>query len=406
MQGLAGIFFVLLAVVLVASYLSIRREWLRPGVTAGAAVLASIVLMVLISLGQGNSAIQAIVVGIVVGGLFSGVTVGIAWYFHSQELRQAGAHDYGEGSLRRGPAPGREISMAILPLLQVDAFTTQALQGNPCAVVFDADNLDEATMLAVAREMNFSETAFVMRSTIADFRARYFTPAGEIPLAGHPTIATIFALVDTGRLKLNQPLTTISLELQVGPIKVEIKRGDQGQAERIIMAQKPPQFFKTYDPLDIMLVFGLEAADALPDCLLQTVSTGTPQLMIPVRDLDVLRRAKWTFRPTSRCVSRRFLQHASVRALRSKRPGQTFARHFVAPPDIAEDPFTGSATGGMGAYLWHYGLIDSPQFVAEQGHWMGRPGQASVEVIGPPQAMETVKVGGAAVTVVRGELIL
>jgi len=86
--------------------------------------------------------------------------------------------------------------------------------------------------------------------------------------------------------------------------------------------------------------------------------------------------------------------------------GHTFARHFAPPPDIFEDPFTGSATGGMAAYLWHYGLLDEPTFVAEQGHWMGRPGQASVEIVGSREQIEAVKVGGDAVTVVRGELML
>jgi trans-2,3-dihydro-3-hydroxyanthranilate isomerase len=86
--------------------------------------------------------------------------------------------------------------------------------------------------------------------------------------------------------------------------------------------------------------------------------------------------------------------------------GHTFARHFGTPPDIFEDPFTGSATGGMAAYLWRYDLIEHPRFIAEQGHWMNRPGQATVEVIGPRDEIETVKVGSAAVTVLRGELVL
>jgi trans-2,3-dihydro-3-hydroxyanthranilate isomerase len=84
--------------------------------------------------------------------------------------------------------------------------------------------------------------------------------------------------------------------------------------------------------------------------------------------------------------------------------GKTFARHLSPPPDIFEDPFTGSATGGMGAYLWHYGLLDNPIFIAEQGHWMHRPGQATVEVVGLRDAIDTVKVGGPAITVLRGEL--
>jgi Na+/H+-translocating membrane pyrophosphatase len=87
------VFFMLLALVLIGTYLAIRREWFSPGIIAGVSIVTSIVLMVLTSLGQGNSAIQAIVVGIVIGGIFSGVTVGTAWYFHSQELQQ----QYGDG---------------------------------------------------------------------------------------------------------------------------------------------------------------------------------------------------------------------------------------------------------------------------------------------------------------------
>ncbi|MBZ0288990.1 MAG: PhzF family phenazine biosynthesis isomerase, partial [Anaerolineae bacterium] len=107
--------------------------------------------------------------------------------------------------------------MPTYPFMQVDAFTDHPLGGNPCAIVFEADDLDTATRQAIAREMNLSETAFVVKSAVADVGARYFTPAEEIPLAGHPTIATIFALVETGRLKLTGDTTTITLELKVGP---------------------------------------------------------------------------------------------------------------------------------------------------------------------------------------------
>ena len=86
--------------------------------------------------------------------------------------------------------------------------------------------------------------------------------------------------------------------------------------------------------------------------------------------------------------------------------GDTFARHFAPPPDLIEDPFTGSATGGMAAYLWYYGLIDEPTFIAEQGHWMNRPGQAEVELLGPRDDIHSVKVGGQAVTVLHGEFTL
>jgi trans-2,3-dihydro-3-hydroxyanthranilate isomerase len=296
--------------------------------------------------------------------------------------------------------------MSKYPFLQVDAFTDHALGGNPCAIVLDADDLEAATMQAIALEMNLSETSFVMRSSIADFRARYFTPAAEIPMAGHPTIATSLALVDTGRLKLTGDHISYQLELNVGPIRVDIESMN-GIVHNIIMSQKKPQFLKKYNATDVMPLFGLTAEDGLQGAVIQTVSTGTPQLMVPLRNQEALRRAQLqvdSFR-TFHAAADFFSPHLfCLTGFTSA--GNTSARHFGVPPDTFEDPFTGSATGNMGAYLWHYGLLEKPVFVAEQGHWMKRPGQASVEVVGPRENIETVRVGGPAVVVLRGELIL
>jgi len=166
-------------------------------------------------------------------------------------------------------------------LLQVDAFTDRVLHGNACAVVLDADDLDDTAMQAIARENNLSETSFVLTSRRGDFRARYFTPAQEIPLAGHPTIATVHALVETGRLALRGEVTTISLELEVGPIRVDVvARG--GGLPLIVMTQQKPRFLKTYNPAAALAAFGLEPGDALPGAPVETVSTGTPQLMASI----------------------------------------------------------------------------------------------------------------------------
>jgi trans-2,3-dihydro-3-hydroxyanthranilate isomerase len=292
------------------------------------------------------------------------------------------------------------------PFLQVDAFTDRALAGNPCAVVFDTDDMDEDLMQAIALEMNLSETAFVRRSNVADFGARYFTPMEEIPLAGHPTIATVFGLVDTGRLKLNAERTSIQLELRVGPIPVEILSSD-GKVTDVIMSQKRPQFLSLLDPKKVVRAFGITAEDLLPGAPIQTVSTGTPQLMVPLKNQDALRRLRLDI-PTYtelREASDFFSPHLfCLKGFTAE--GQTSARHFGVPPDTSEDPFTGSATGGMAAYLWKYGLLKEPHFVAEQGHWMKRPGKAKVEIVGPRDNIETVRVGGSAITILRGELIL
>jgi trans-2,3-dihydro-3-hydroxyanthranilate isomerase len=292
------------------------------------------------------------------------------------------------------------------PTMLVDAFTERPLAGNACAVVFDADGMDEATMQAVAREMNLSETAFVRRSQVADVGARYFTPAEEIPLAGHPTIATVFALVATRRLRLRGEKTRIGLELKEGPIPIDIE-AQGGVVRRVVMSQRRPRFGRTYDPAEVLPLFGLTPADALPGAPIETVSTGTPQLMVPLRGLEELRRARVdTARYEAfRALGDFFSPHLFCMQGVTPR-GRTFARHLGVPPTSFEDPFTGSATGGMAVYIWTHGLIDTPVFVAEQGHWMSRPGEAFVEVVGPREAIETVRVGGAAVAVLEGTLTI
>lgn len=297
--------------------------------------------------------------------------------------------------------------MPAYPFMQVDAFTEHRLGGNPCAILFDTDDLDHETMLAIARENNLSETAFVRRSQRADFAATYYTPAMEIPFAGHPTLATAYALIDSGRLDMRRKEEKkITLELTVGVISIEVIF-EHGKILRLVMEQQKPEFLAIYNPEDILPAFGLTAADLHPGARIQTVSTGTPQLMVPLKDHNALRSLRLDidkyrqlrkegdfFSPHLFCLTG------------ATQDGQTFARHLDIPPDLPEDPFTGSATGGMAAFLWHYGLIDQPAFIAEQGHWMGRPGKAWVEVVGPREDIRSIKVGGSAVTIIRGEFYL
>jgi trans-2,3-dihydro-3-hydroxyanthranilate isomerase len=292
------------------------------------------------------------------------------------------------------------------PFYQVDAFTTTPLTGNACAVVLDADGLDEAAMLAIAREMNLSETAFVFPSSAADFGVRYFTPAEEIPMAGHPTLATTYALVEAGRFNLHGTRTTLTLEMPAGVLPVEIIAGEQG-VEWMVMTQAQPRFLRQYDPVEILPEFGLPPSAVLPDVPIQTVSTGTPQLMVPLSSMEALRQVRVDGRSYQALRQQSDFFSAHFFVLEGATPlGRTFARHFSPPPDVLEDPFTGSATGGMAAYLWFYGLIKTPKFIAEQGHWMFRPGQAQVDVVGSPSAITAVRVGGSAVTVLHGELVV
>ena len=172
------------------------------------------------------------------------------------------------------------------------------------------------------------------------------------------------------------------------------------------MYQRRPEFYETHDPFVVMPLLGLKPTDLMLGAKIQTVSTGTKQLMVPVNGLDALRkmqiqaeefvhyRAKHDFfSPHVFC-----LEGVSSDAL-------TFARHPGVPPEPAEDPFTGSATGGMAAFLWHHGFLKEPSFIAEQGQWLGRPGRAWVRVVGGRDSIETVAVSGYAVSLMSGEIL-
>ena len=296
--------------------------------------------------------------------------------------------------------------MLQLPFLWIDAFTDKMLGGNPCAVVLNADSLSVSQMQAIANEINLSETAFVMNSDKADFAARYFTPSEELPFAGHPTLSSIHALISENIIKLNKPITNVTLEVPAGIIPIEIHTNSDETF--IVMSQLTPKFLKIYNPNNILPVFGLTSNDLLPGAVIQTVSTGTPILMIPLKNHECLKRIQYkdieAYYQIKAAGDFSFPHHFVLGGATTK--GQTFARSLGTPPSGLEDPFTGSATGCMAAFLWKYGLISENKFVAEQGHWMNRPGEADIEIIGPPSSIQTIRVKGKAKTLIRGNISL
>jgi len=285
----------------------------------------------------------------------------------------------------------------------VDAFTIEPLSGNPCSIVVGADGFSSKKMLAIAKEMNQSETAFLMTSSTSDLKARYFTPAEEIPLAGHPTIASIHLALELGLIDKNKD--SISLELNEGPIKIGIQK--DGNRNLISMFQRKPIFAEVHNPSEVLHLFNLQESDLLPNSVIQTVSTGTRQMFVPLKDHESLRKVKLdndgyaAYQKKKNIFGPHFFVLNGITA-----EGDTFARHLSAPPDTPEDAFTGSATGGMAAYLWKYNLIKKNKFIAEQGHWMGRPGKAQVEIFGSSDNIETVCISGTATTVINGKLNL
>ncbi len=289
---------------------------------------------------------------------------------------------------------------------KIDAFTEKPFEGNPCAVVLNADSLIQQEMQKIANEMNLAETAFVLESGKADFAARYFTPAEEIPFAGHPTISTITTLIEEGIIELNSHQTNLELELSVGVIPIEINKLSNGEY-LTTLTQNPPEFLRTYSPDEVAGIFNLNKNDLLENYLPQTVSTGTKFLMVPVKDKNVLSRAVINidkFAELKKSGDFLSIHLFSLEGFTKK--GTTAARHFSIPPDLIEDPYTGSATGCMASYLWHYNLLEKDNFIAEQGHFMGRPGEGFVELVGTKGNIQGIKLSGSAVVVMEGVIKL
>ena len=293
--------------------------------------------------------------------------------------------------------------MTRLPFLLVDAFTARSYAGNGCAVVLDAGALTDGQMQTIAQEMNQAETAFVREIRGATVVLRFFTPAEEIPLAGHPTIAALHALLATDRLG-SDGATAFDVRLPAGRVTVTLDRlADRGI--HLAMRQQPPVFLRRYPAELVAPCFGLTGHDLRPDAPAETVSTGTPMLMVALRSHEALRRATLDVpRYLALKTSGDFFSPHLFCLGGATPEGDTFARQFGVFPDLPEDAATGSATGGMAAFLWHHRLITKPSFVAEQGHWMHRPSRIEVQVEGPPNAITAVTIAGTAVITAEGTL--
>lgn len=288
-------------------------------------------------------------------------------------------------------------------VIQVDAFASKPLEGNPCAVLPDARGLDDALMQRIAREMNLSETAYVFPGERADFRVRYFTPYSEIPMAGHPTVATVHTLCELGII--GEDRASITLEMPAGIVPVRIER--EHARRRYVMRQLAPKYLRKYPRELFAKALDLGEDDFLDEHPLpQTVSTGTPQLMIALRDTEALARARADVRKLFSDVDGKDYFSVHVFARETGGDVAVVSRHFADFGGIVEDPFTGSASGGMAAYCAHYGLIEERSYKIAQGDHVGRPGRGYISVIGNGDAIEAVEVGGEAVTVLRGTLSL
>jgi trans-2,3-dihydro-3-hydroxyanthranilate isomerase len=295
--------------------------------------------------------------------------------------------------------------------LHYDVFTGTRFEGNPLAVLPDARGLTAQQMQAIAREMAFSETTFVLppEQDGTDARVRIFTPTQELPMAGHPTVGTTFALVHEGVLARGQERFMCGLE--VGPTPVDLA-WDGDRLASAWMTQRVPEFGATFESpelrAEIARAVGLDVADLLDGCPVQLVSSGVPFAFIPLRSREAVDRAEPQIEASRRLEREHGLDHTFVFSTEPGTPDATvYSRMFAPVLGIMEDPATGGATGPLGGYLLRYGLVSPEQaraMVSLQGHAMGRPSWLHMEVHGTPERIERVRVGGESVLVATGTL--
>lgn len=292
-------------------------------------------------------------------------------------------------------------------LRTVDVFTERALAGNQLAVVLSADALTGDQMQAVAREMNLSETTFVLRpeSSAAAARVRIFTPTAELPFAGHPTIGTAWVLWNEGQL--SKTAAEFVLQEEVGPVPVRVESDPGG---RLVWMTHPAVSFGEVieERAQLAQSLGLTEGDLLPNVPLQVVSTGVPFLFVTLTDASAVDSAISSAERLS--IFFRARQPIAVFLFCAPGGNRLYSRMF-APHlfQIAEDAATGSASGPLGAFAVRYGLIPrapSVSIVSEQGTRMGRQSFVHVRLTYVPgsELPERIEVGGAVVPVLTGEL--
>jgi trans-2,3-dihydro-3-hydroxyanthranilate isomerase len=297
---------------------------------------------------------------------------------------------------------------------QADVFTSRVFGGNPVAVVPDAVGLADWEMQKIAREMNLSETVFVLPPTIsgAEFRLRFFTPTQEIAFAGHPVLGAFYVLAHIGRLVLDEPVTRIHQETHVGvyPVDVFVR---EGCIRTVLMTQPKPEFLGLVEPLRDL--FEVAKAIGVPKTKItgtglpvEIVSTGFPVMIVPVRTLTAVSAAA----PNIALVNSVCEQHKAqgimvFSTVTVEQESTVHTRMFASPVGVVEDPATGSATGALGAYLVKNGVVEvgpTTEILCEQGYEMDRPSRLVVQVQSDDDEIQTVHVGGQAVVCIEGML--
>lgn len=295
--------------------------------------------------------------------------------------------------------------------LHYDVFTDRPFEGNQLAVFPDAVGLGEDDMQRIAREMNFSESTFIFASEAAgtDVRMRIFTPGEELPMAGHPTVGSTFALAAEGVIQAGRAAFMFGLNIGPTPVSLEWHGAD---LDFVWMTQHIPTFGpEVHDRAAFARAIGLSDADLLNNAPVQLVSCGVPFLFAPLTLASAVDQVAIDRRQYAACCHGAGIDERPLfvfAVLPAATSGESVYSRMLAPGlGISEDPATGSASGPLGCYLATRGLLPPPRvsrFISLQGAAMQRPSRIHVSIDSDQGRVTGVQVGGRSVLVGGGML--
>ena len=276
--------------------------------------------------------------------------------------------------------------------------------GNQLAIIINANNLSDDEMQKLANEMHFSETAFILSDKPKDngYDTRIFTPSTEVPFAGHPTLGTAYVIRHFIAKELPQEVT---LNLKVGQIKVTCENQPNNQ-EILWMRQIQPVFGQKLSMEFFQNLLGLEQTDFYPDCPIQEVSTGLPFIIVPLKTLGAVKKARVNQTLLSQLTGKTQSGILVFSPQTYHKENSLNVRVFVDEFGIPEDPATGSGNGCLAAYLSHYQYFGSSQIdiKVEQGFEISRPSILYLKTRKKGENID-VYVGGRVFPIAKGKLL-
>lgn len=287
----------------------------------------------------------------------------------------------------------------------LDVFAEAPLEGNPVAVYRRAGGLSSELMQRIAREMNLSETTFILSDTPRDggYDVRIFTPVVEVPFAGHPTLGTAYVIAHEIE---PAPPKKVVLNLKVGPIPVTFEAGDRGGM--LWMRQNPPEFGREFTAAELADVLSLSVEDIDSRYPIQVVSTGLPFILTPLRGLSAVKRARVRVDALERLVRECPAKSVFIFSRETYSPENAInARMFGPLKGVPEDPATGSANGCLAGYLLKHRCFETEKIDirVEQGYECARRSLLHLRARRAGDSFE-INVGGRVIPVARGELNL